>query len=87
MIEESSIQFMARVSKPKCSGGGTGSVHLEHPVGVDSVRIAFDKPLWLSDGVRNAETERAIALSPDGIRGLRDLLTAYLLANKELNND
>jgi hypothetical protein len=85
MIEEASMDFLVRVSKPKCSGGGAGSVRLEHPVGVDSVCIAFAETLWIPDRVRNAEPQRAIALSPEGVRGLRDLLTAYLLANKELS--
>jgi hypothetical protein len=85
MIEESSLQFRVRVTKPECTGGGTGSVHLEHPVGVDSVCITFDTPLWIPERIRDGESQRAIALSPDGVRGLRDLLTAYLLARKELN--
>ncbi len=53
-----------------------GRVTIAHPEGVDVVSIGFSDNLVI---------DRGVLLSPEGVRDLRDMLNAYIEAQKALN--
>ncbi|KKN50652.1 hypothetical protein LCGC14_0630790 [marine sediment metagenome] len=75
-IENQKFILECSIPGPRCLEKGMGRVTIAHPEGVDVVSIGFSDNLVI---------DRGVLLSPEGVRDLRDMLNAYIEAQKALN--